>query len=164
MNGEPSAHSFAVRYDAVETTPSPYHIDRTAKGDRLPVNASSNATDPQVEALRGDDRTLYRDGTGAILFISDPLRAMTTIAKDAPVPQTKAPALLDQGSAPAGKPVRPQAPSQVPSIEAVDPSHAPARIPRDCESSVSPLARSGGAPFVGRCFVSAETWQVAAAE
>lgn len=124
-------------------------VDRSRKGDRLPVLAETlqPALNVNVEAIElRKSSVVLRGRDGALLFRSDQRTANTVVAKGILVPEITVPGQLVDDHPPA-KPgtTIPAAPVSRGG------SPAPVELPVGCESAVSAMARSPTFDVTGRC-------------
>lgn len=82
-----TAHAAAVEEPKSGATPQ---INRTGKGDKLPVNSAAQTLNEiksvEVIGLRGA-AVVYRDRNGNVLFRTDPLENVTVVTKNVELPE-----------------------------------------------------------------------------
>lgn len=135
------------------TAPTSY-VDRSRKGDRLPVLAGTPQPGPstsvEVIELRQTGFVLRGRG-GALLFGNDQAGAYTVAAKGVVIPEIMIPSQTPDHYR------REQPTTVVPAPAPVTPSgsrqgtRGPAKLPVGCESPVSAMARSTTLRGPGRC-------------
>jgi hypothetical protein len=122
-------------------------VDRTRKGDRLPLAGVEEGVSPQstvaaVEVGSPQEPTqeptiVYRDGAGRVLFHADPANRTTAVSKGTIIPTMT----IDHDRRPVNE--RPGPPAE------------PTKLKIGCEPASSPLAAPAGTHLVGRCLASA---------
>jgi hypothetical protein len=70
---------------------APHSVDRSAKADRMPANASVQSVGKRIAVVEvvgvHDAAIVYRDREGRVLFSTDPVANMTVVTKNLLLPE-----------------------------------------------------------------------------
>jgi hypothetical protein len=119
---------------------SPVKVDRASKGERLASPRPDAHGDRRIAAVEivglRNAAIVYRDGSGNVLFRSDPVANVTIVSKGVILPEVT---IREHRDPP---------PRRVPVDIPTQPGAAPAT---GCDPVVSPVAAPGLAGMIGRC-------------
>jgi len=134
--------SFAEAGSSLNSASGVQAVDRSRKGDRLPVAnaAGETRTITTVEVVGLNAAAIvYRDHDGRVLFRTDPVANVTVVAKDVRLPEVTIRARRD-------------GPTKPLPVEMPDAKKRPHLV--GCDPVASPLAGGSVSQLIGRCIAA----------